>query len=577
MTAAQMSSLVAFALQALAAAALVLASCLASYAISSALIPRRPTLLRWIGTVVIGLWTANAAFHLLAALRAFTLPAALGGVALLILILSRSRLVAESRESLARDRRVVRWLMQRRIPAPRLWMVGCFSLFGALLMIRTLVVPPLSWDTLTYHAVKSALWVQNAGELPLRTPGGWSAYRNYFGGGEILWAWAMLPFGADTLAPLVDAVEWLALGLAMVALARELGVREPIASAQAGFVLMVPTFQLVLGSGYVELALNLAFVSGMAFAIRFMRRPAPSKVEGPAPSRVEDRPVWLAFAFAGLGVAGGVKVTALPLLGVMFAALTLRAALSRDGMRRYAGEFLVGTAAIAMMTLPWIANNVRESGYPLSPMPINVAGVTLGEPNEVISWYDQRPNLKSTRQSEMFVLEQIFRLPPERNENLGALAGDSPDSVAPRNCRNCEIVQTDGAGTFGPRARHARRLLFPGISDGPPRLVGERFEVSHAPGMPRSAAERCVVPVRTARGSCVPRLSERRDRVSCAADGHDRLGSARRARRHHGVRHRDVNGCDGLDRPVSTSSGTGPARPGRPHRRRVTPGREYMA
>ena len=415
MTAAQMSSLAAFALQALAAAALVLAACLVSYAMSSALIPRRPTLLRWIGTVVIGLWTANAAFHLLAALRAFTLPAAFGGAALLMLVLSRSRLVAESRESLARDRRVVRWLMQRRIPASRLWMIGCFSLFGALLMIRTLVVPPLSWDTLTYHAVKSALWVQNAGELPLRTPGGWSAYRNYFGGGEILWAWAMLPFGADTLAPLVDAVEWLALGLAMVALARELGVREPIASAQAGFVLMVPTFQLVLGSGYVELALNLAFVSGMAFAIRFMRGPAPSNVEGP-------RPVWLALACAGLGVAGGVKVTALPLLGVMFAALTLRAALSRDGMRRYAGAFLAGSAAIAMMTLPWIANNVRESGYPLSPMPISIAGVTLGEANDTISWYDQRPNLKSTRQSEMFVLKQIFRLPPERNENLGAAA-----------------------------------------------------------------------------------------------------------------------------------------------------------
>ena len=162
MTAAQVSSLVTFALHALAAAALVLAACLALYAICSALIPRRPTLLRWVGTVVIGLWTANAAFHLLAVFRAFTLPAASGGAALLMLVLSRLGLVAWSRASFARDQRVVRWLTQRWIPAPRLWMIGCFSLFGALLMIRTLVVPPLSWDTLTYHAVKSALWVQNA-------------------------------------------------------------------------------------------------------------------------------------------------------------------------------------------------------------------------------------------------------------------------------------------------------------------------------------------------------------------------------------------------------------------------------
>jgi len=260
---------------------------------------------------------------------------------------------------------------------------------------------------LTYHAVKSGLWVQNAGTLPLRSPGGWSAYRNYFGGGEILWAWAMLPFHADTLALVADAVEWLALGLALMALARELGVREPLASAQAGFVLMVPTFQLLLGSGYVELALNLAFVSGMAFAVRFLRKPTPE---------------WLVAAFAGLGVAAAVKVTALPLLAVMSSVLVLRVLSLTNSLLKYGKALLAGSAAAALMVLPWMANNVRESGYPLSPMPIKVAGITLGEANEVITWYDQRSDLKSNRQSETFVLEQIFRLPPARIENLGAVA-----------------------------------------------------------------------------------------------------------------------------------------------------------
>jgi hypothetical protein len=55
-------------------------------------------------------------------------------------------------------------------------------------------------------------------------------------------------------------------------------------------------------------------------------------------------------------------------------------------------------------------------------MPIKVAGITLGEANEAITWYDQRPDLKSNRQSEMFVLKKIFRLPPARIENLGGVA-----------------------------------------------------------------------------------------------------------------------------------------------------------
>jgi hypothetical protein len=69
-----------------------------------------------------------------------------------------------------------------------------------------------------------------------------------------------------------------------------------------------------------------------------------------------------------------------------------------------------------------MSNNIRESGYPLSPMPISIQGVTLGRANDVIAWYDDRPDLKSSPETERAVVGKVFRFPPARNENLGGLA-----------------------------------------------------------------------------------------------------------------------------------------------------------
>ena len=402
-----MNSLIAPAVQALAAALLVTAGAWISYTVAAAMTPRQPTLLRWLAGVTTGVWMATAAFHLLAAVEQFTLPVACGGAALLLAAAMHPGLFAATRAVYGRDRRVVRWLRAARVPRwRRLFMCG-LGVLAAVLAIRTLILPPLAWDTLTYHAVKSALWAQNAGELPLHAPGGWSAYRNYFGGAEILTAWAMLPFRQDTLALLVDAVEWIALGLAIVCLARELGVREPFASAAAGFVLAIPTFQLLVGSGYVELLLNLAFVSALAFAIRFVRRPQPA---------------LMVLALAALGIAAGVKVTALPLASVVSAGIVIRALVQCDAVRKHAAALVLGTAAAAAMVMPWLWKNIDETGYPLSPMPVSVAGFTLGRANDAILWYGERPDLEQSWRSELGALGKVFRFPPSRDENLGGLA-----------------------------------------------------------------------------------------------------------------------------------------------------------
>ena len=111
------------------------------------------------------------------------------------------------------------------------------------------------------------------GTADLFAPGNWALYRNFWAGAEVLTAWSMLPFHADTLAMASQAICWLALGLALVALVRELGAREPYASSVAALVLATPTVRMQVGTGYVELV-QLAFLfSGMALGMAFLRRP----------------------------------------------------------------------------------------------------------------------------------------------------------------------------------------------------------------------------------------------------------------------------------------------------------------
>ncbi|MEM7232951.1 MAG: hypothetical protein AAF517_12280, partial [Planctomycetota bacterium] len=64
--------------------------------------------------------------------------------------------------------------------------------------LRAAVAPALGWDSLTYHLVKSARWVQEGGFATEVAPDTWGFYEFFPPFGSVLWAWALLP-GDDTL------------------------------------------------------------------------------------------------------------------------------------------------------------------------------------------------------------------------------------------------------------------------------------------------------------------------------------------------------------------------------------------
>jgi len=369
---------------------LVVEALLASYVAGRRLLPRETSITRWVGVLTCLAILASIEFHVLRVVGAFHLS---GALLLQTLVTATALKLAASpqdlRRWLARDAHFVRALRRRHRRSPFRWVAVAFAALSLPIVLRPLLLPPMGWDTLTYHAVKAAMWVQNAGTLPMNGPGTWAFYAPIWAGGEVFTAWAMLPFHSDLLAMAVDAAEWLALGLALFALARELGIPEPAGSAAVGFALAIPTLRISVGSGYVEVALLWMIISAWAMAGRFLQRGSLGAY-------------YLAAGAAG--VAAGIKFTFLPASLLTLAALAAGMMAHPSPPRGRLLHLAAGAGLFAVILLPWLWATVQLTGLPFSPFPVKLLGVSLGRTPPEVELYVFRPDLEAASPSELALL-----------------------------------------------------------------------------------------------------------------------------------------------------------------------------
>lgn len=356
--------------------------------------------LRWAATATTGIALAIAGFFALLPLGLFRpLPAALAAG---VCAATALRFVPgpPPQVLLARERRVLRTALRLERPIHRL-LALVLGGPAVLAVARTLAGPPLAWDTATYHGVRAALFVQNAFTFE-SGPGSWSLYRHFFAAGEVLVAWAMLPFHSDLLAGLVNGVEWVALGVACFALARELGLRSAQAAIAAWASIMLPTLRLQVPSGYVELPMLLCVVTALGLALRAVRT---------------ERAPAAFLALVSLGAAASIKFVAGIPLAVTAAALAFWGVTAwRRGNRSPARAVAAGVLAAAALIAPWLVAPLLETGYPLSPIPLELFGITLGEADPALAWNRSHDTTRAyTAQAEWNALRAVF-VPP------GALA-----------------------------------------------------------------------------------------------------------------------------------------------------------
>lgn len=296
-----------------------------------------------------------------------------------------------------------------RFTGPRLVYLSA-GLFAVVTAARALMLPTVGWDSLTYHFVKAGMWVQTGGPITLTAPGGWGMYRSIFGGGEIFTAWAMLPFHNDLLACAVDLVWWALLGIALYALCLELGLRARHRSAVVVYALFLPATWDAVGWGYVDLTNAALSLTGLVFALRYLR-------------------VWrsslLLLAMLALGLASGVKLTSVPFLAatglILLASVARDRASNRAERGRRIGYLLLGGLGGILCVGPWLLGNLLDTGYPLR-IPATIAGFQLGADNPTFAWYQDRDITPYTFATEWAALRALFPLPNVNESHLSVFS-----------------------------------------------------------------------------------------------------------------------------------------------------------
>jgi hypothetical protein len=150
---------------------------------------------RWATTIAIALWLEVTIFWVLAPWGLFRwqvlLPSLLG---LFILTLAISDgvggLLAEVRSDLA----TAAGFLRTQVRGPGGWPLVLLAMVAGARMLRGSGSPPLGWDSITYHLLRAGRWVQDGALVKEIAPDAWSYYEYYPVTGDILWAWAFLPF-----------------------------------------------------------------------------------------------------------------------------------------------------------------------------------------------------------------------------------------------------------------------------------------------------------------------------------------------------------------------------------------------
>jgi hypothetical protein len=216
--------------------------------------------------------------------------------------------------------------------------------------LRGLLRPPLSWDSLMYHLLLTASWVQGHDLAPVF--GGYPV--NDYGfvpaNGSIWLWWWMAPSHSELYVNLAALPHWVLLGLAVGGVARQLGARRhwPLAAFLA---LLTPTVVRFAATQYVDILVGATLLAACFFALRWMERPCAADA---------------VLAGAGLGLACGAKILGAPYALTLAAAVALLTPWARGGWRLRLAQAALALLLAAGLGSYFYVRNVALGAGPLA-------------------------------------------------------------------------------------------------------------------------------------------------------------------------------------------------------------------
>lgn len=224
-------------------------------------------------------------------------------------------------------------------------------------------IPSQGRDTLTFHLPEAVRWMQTGTIWRVDQFEPLLANAYYPQNGDALNLVLLEPFQSDAFVRVLGVLSLPVLALAVYALARELGARPAAATVGAALLASLPISVLTAEEGAKT---DLWCVAALAVAGLFLHRHLRTGASAD-----------LLLGGLALGIGFGTKwygVTAALLVAAAWAVARLW---QQPRVRAAAGEAgtLVGLCALGGGV--WLVRNWVESGNPLFPAPVGLAGVTL--------------------------------------------------------------------------------------------------------------------------------------------------------------------------------------------------------
>jgi hypothetical protein len=163
----------------------------------------------------------------------------------------------------------------------RFYYIGWLLTFPLLKACRSIVSPPLAWDSLTYHLTRAAIWIQRAGfeydpgllgyanSASYNAPDAWKRYKYFLPTGDGFSAWFMLPLGNDLLIPAAWFLVWLLFMHAIYCLTREYGGSRQTSVLTAFCAGLIPAIFNHAFTAYIDNLVGTLFIYAIYFLAKF--------------------------------------------------------------------------------------------------------------------------------------------------------------------------------------------------------------------------------------------------------------------------------------------------------------------
>lgn len=267
-----------------------------------------------------------------------------------------------------------------------------FPIIWLVLIIRTSIVYPMGWDSLTYHLPKAALWAQRGSFFYMPAPGGWGFYQTYFGSGSILPSFLLMFSKSQTFLTYIDIFYFLLIALSLFQLTRKIKLNKNFIFIGTNFILSIPALFLSISSLYVDQIVILFSLLSFYYFFSFLKK--------------RENYFFYCF-FISLGIALSIKISTITGVFILLFFIFLK-----EFKKIKLFKFVFGFLLFISPIFPWILENIKNTGYPLGYFPLKIFNLELGKMSDAHKWYIQRNSLKYIGfQEEFLAFFKMFHYP----------------------------------------------------------------------------------------------------------------------------------------------------------------------